>query len=1045
MRRTLTIFGSFLAVLLLYGLYRVTVVPLIEPSIDTTQRLKASRETIQAARQKATLRFADLAHLFPKGSWELNNPKVIESNSIQFLIGKYTPEEGNRVLLYPCTIIFTPPGPPETRPMRRRQAIIMQAVDGAVLEFDKPFDLGRGQIGNLVGGRLKGKMVIRSQGKTAGPDDDIWIETKEAILQGNKIWTPHPVQFRLGLHQGTGREVHIELASDDPLNPQSALTRGGRSKKRGSSEDSSSLSAIETFELRHLDYLDLRFPEKSLQSTTGVAGTKTDSGETISVRVTCDGNFLLNLPERKARFVDKVRVERLYPKSPSDWLTAERLTIELSPASELPGAKKTASANSNNKLIPHNIIAEGAPVRVHSTVESFEAEGAELKIDLLKKKLTLDGKKVKPVHLTYQKNSMTAPYLVYQSAPEPGRVGQVVADGPGTIEGISDGRSPRKFKATWQRELRLYPHPSQPNQVLSLTGGMSIWSERTGSLSAGETHLYLNEVVTNKVNPKTGQAKKQFDLTPDRMQADGNVILNSPEITSKIDQLQVWFRDGNQTDNRGMLKSQLTPSPSRGVAPQSTTGPIQRGPNRPVATSAPNVPQSRQPNATHQKTPDHHYLATARLLQAEVVLQEQKADLFKLILLDDVVLTETKTKRPEDQPIVMRGERIDLVDAAQPYAAATITGNPTTGNPAIFTGRGLSLSSSNINLHRGKNRLWVDGPGTMVLPPSKSDLSGKAVINPQPIRIDWQNRMEFDGRTVQFKKSVIAQTATQKLLTETMEISLNQMIRFDQKKPMQGFGPGVKPDIQEFRCLGGVHIENQTVENGRLISVEKGEVQQLIFNQISGQMKAEGPGWIRSHRLGSIKMPGTTFGQKPKTTAPALSNQNDDQMTYLYIHFDGRVTGHLPSRTIAFEDQVKVIYGPVENWEQTVAEDDPDLLGPNGARMDCQRLQLTETGSLTGGQAAIDFRGSGNVRIEGRDYTGLGSAVGYEQQKGLITLEGDGRTDAILSRQVRVGAKKDEFKAQKIQYWLNTGQIGTTGARSLELNGAVPFGNPKQR
>ena len=1041
-----------MAVLLLYGLYRVTVVPLIEPTIDMTQRLKASRATIEAARQKATLRFADLVHLFPKGSWELNNPKVIESNSIQFLIGQYTPEEGNRVKLYPCTIIFTPPGPPETRPMRRRQAIIMQAVDGAVLEFDKPFDLGRGQIGNLVGGRLKGKMVIRSQGKTASPDDDIWIETKEAILQGNKIWTPHPVQFRLGLHQGTGREIHIELASGDPLNPQSTLVHGGRSKKRGSSEDSAGLDAIETFELRHLDYLDLRFPEKSLQSTTGIPGTKkTDPAETVSVRVTCDGNFLLNLPERQARFVDNVRVERFYPQSPSDWLTAERLTIELGPPVNLPNAKKTGIANSNNKLIPHNIIAEGAPVRVHSTVESFEAEAAELKIDLLKKKLTLDGKKVKPVHLTYQKSSMTAPYLVYQSAPEPGRVGQVLADGPGTIEGISDGQNPRKFKATWQRELRLRPHPSQPNQVLSLTGGMSIWSERTGSLSAGETHLYLNEIVTNLIDPKTGQAKKKFELTPDRMQADGNVILDSPEITSKIDQLQVWFQSGDQTDNSDMLKSQLTPSPSRTTVQSTATGAvqtglIQRGINPGVANSVQNVPQSRQPNATCQKTPDHHYLATSRLLQAEVVLQAKKADLSKLILLDNVVLTETKTKQPEDQPIVMRGDRIDLVDAAEPYSAAAIIGNPTTGNPAVFTGRGLSLSSSNINLNRGKNRLWVDGPGTMVLPPSKRDLSGKAVSNPQPIRVDWQGGMEFDGRTIQFQKSVIAQTATQKLLTETMEISLDQMIRFDQKKPMQGFGPGAKPDIQEFRCLDGVRIENQTVENGRLISVEKGEVSQLIYNQASGQMNAKGPGWIRSHRLGAIKMPGTPLSQSTKKTVSAMPKQNSsEQMTYLYIHFDDDMTGHKTRRTIAFGNQVRVIYGPVENWEQTLPEDDPDLLGPNGARMDCQHLQLTETGSLTGGPAAIDIRGSGNVRIEGRDYTGLGSAVGYEQQKGLIILEGDGRTDAILSHQVRVGAKKDEFKAQKIQYWLDTGQIDTTGARSLELNGAVPFGNPKQR
>ena len=1008
-------------VVVLFGVYRLAVVPYVEPSIDPLLRRQVSEQTLQVARQKSARQFAYMAELFPKGSWELDNPIILNSDQVQLLIGKYEPCKGNRnqVSLKPCTIIFTPDGPPETLAERRRQSIIMQSEKEALLNFDQPFDLRRLQVGKVVGGRLMGKITIRSRGKTDRADDDLWIETRDAQLDEQKIWTPHPVQFRMGPHRGRGRDLHIRLASDDPLNPQVGLLgRGGKKKKRKSTD--SELGGIEMFELRQLDFLELLMSDKAIGSVAGstppvTSGDPSKQNKMVPVRITCQRGFQLNLSQQWALFQDDVRVERFYPQAPSDLLLCDKLTIELEsqkvPKNE---ASKETTEKLSEKTVPRKLIAEGRPVRVRSIVEKFEAEGARLELDLIEKKVSLENPDTKPVRLQYDGNEILAPNLQYGASPKPGRVGQIVAAGPGWIHGKIGKNQDQPFRAQWQRELRLQPH--QQNQVLSLTGGVFLEAKPTGSLSAGEIHLYLNEVAS--VSPQTG--KETVTLEPDRMQADGEVSLESDQVSAKVNELQLWFKK--------------TPAPANSASTSDLAGHSPQPPSH--------QPNNRGPSPLDRpkKKPDNHYSLTARLLQAEAVLQDRKARLVKLILLDEVELIETKTKNPDDRPIVMRGEEIHVIDAVEPHAAATIT-----GNPARFEGRGLTLTSSNINLNRGTNLLKVDGPGTMVLPPMKRDLQGQSVAAPQPIQIDWQKQMEFDGRTVEFQHQVVAQTALQRLTTETMRISLNQMVRFDEKKPGERFNRGQSAlDVQELLCLGGVRLENQTIEAGLLVSKEDIHVRQMVFNQLSGKMTAQGPGSIRSVRLGGLTLPGADTTKPNRASHATNPTASGPQMTYLHVRFAGNAIGHLSNRTIRFANEVRLTFGPVTDWGATLPDDNPDALGPSGAVMSCQAMTITEMGSLTNGKPAMELQASDNVVIEGLDFTARGSKISYQQQKGLLTLQGDGRSPASLCRQAQVGGSQENVAAKKIQYWLQGGQIQVNGAQSLEVNQS-PFGTESRR
>ena len=85
-----------------------------------------------------------------------------------------------------------------------------------MLQFDQPLDLGRGKIGRLVGGRLKGQVTIRSDWKEPGPEDDLLIDTRDIQLTEQTISTPNPVDFRWGPHFGRGQDMVIKLLAGQP-------------------------------------------------------------------------------------------------------------------------------------------------------------------------------------------------------------------------------------------------------------------------------------------------------------------------------------------------------------------------------------------------------------------------------------------------------------------------------------------------------------------------------------------------------------------------------------------------------------------------------------------------------------------------------------------------------------------------------------------------------------------------------------------------------------------------------------------------------------
>ena len=92
---------ALLAIGLVFGIYALVVAPLLEPPAVKPAEYDPNRDHYIP---QVTLRNFD--DLFGDGSWELDDPKVIETASCTVLLKDYKPLADGRMEIMPCTLIF---------------------------------------------------------------------------------------------------------------------------------------------------------------------------------------------------------------------------------------------------------------------------------------------------------------------------------------------------------------------------------------------------------------------------------------------------------------------------------------------------------------------------------------------------------------------------------------------------------------------------------------------------------------------------------------------------------------------------------------------------------------------------------------------------------------------------------------------------------------------------------------------------------------------------------------------------------------------------
>jgi hypothetical protein len=1019
----------FLIVLAAAGFHRLTVVPLVEPRVhDAEEALELSPEQAAAIRARADRRLAALGDIFPAGSWEREDPIMLESRQMRLLFKQYQALPDGRVNLVPCTLVVLPDRNRVADNGSEGRTLVLRVPQGAVLEFDEPLDLRQGRLARLIGGSLRGQVTIRGTPSAPGADDDIEIVTRDVELEEFEVRTAEMVQFRYGRSTGSGRALLARLLP-----------------RAGGSDQGPSIGGIDSIRLDR----DVRMRLEGMQGgllpgqKPPAPGTEPGSAaDAAPVLVSCRGGLCLNVSANVITCEDQVEVVRTVPGGSTDQLACELLAIVLGRQEPAAGA-----SGGRSELKPVEIQAKGTPVVARSSGAGLEARAARLGYEIATRRILLDGEE--PVSLVARGTEMEARSIDYVPGPA-SAPGSLMAVGPGWLRTKSAGAPP--VQARWQKWLRM--RPDGEGHVASIAGDAEVAVETQGRLSGSEMHLWLELAKAKSPNggPPAAVAVDAGSAGPDlsgvrptRMLARGMVEVEAEQLAARTDRMEVWFRNQEPAIATPVGGA---PPPQAAVGAAAVAGPQSAGP----MTSKPQG----------QKSPSAGRLvATAALVRGLVSMAGNRSELEEMSLEGQVHVVEEPREQAaaglresaSEAGMEIRGDQMQLTRPTRFDARAIVS-----GRPAEVRGRGLDLQGPLVDFDRGRNRLTVDGAGRLKVPvaagvggfesfgftggmapaqaaPPNAIVGGQAAAPPGSLDVNWQGRMDFDGLTARFVDRVVTTSGGTTVRAGSLDVVFNRPIEFSAGQPQ----PAARPDVSRIACGSGVRIESESAAQDGGKSVEQLFVRDLVIDRTTGNVTGTGPGRLASTRFGqppgmSLPTGPQTPGAAPAPPAPAAAAQ-PDELTYLGVDFQRGMRGNINRRVMEFHQRVEAIWGPVAKWGDTLDPRAPTGLPPRVVTISSDVLGVGQAPPAPGQKrSSIEMAAGGNVLVEGESFTARSARLTWSEAKDLLVFEGDGRSDAQLFRQAKVGAATSSASAGKILYWRAINRVDVDDARFLDLD-----------
>ncbi|HET6881534.1 MAG TPA: hypothetical protein VFI31_15330 [Pirellulales bacterium] len=1008
MTKHVRIAGSFLVVVAAYGVYSVAAVPFIEPEDSATATEEVTAEEREQALANVAQQRTDLLRWFKEGDWELTSPKILETDQGKLLLKEYLPDKDDLhvVTLKPCTMIFLPEGTFENEQERLRRAVIMRSPDGARLRFAEPIDLRKGEVGSKIdGGELLGKVTIRSDQRSPGPEDDLLLLTERVTMANDVVTTPHMVEFFQGPNQGRGRDMRLVLttAAEKQAKP--------------------SLPAAKSFELARDVYM-------RMESTDGdilMGGPKADADPTPDAatkpkppaEITCRGKFHFDMLSYVATFHDHVDVVRLNAVGPSDTLTCEKLSLHFEPDPTAAPASGPNGKSAVPRLRPKLIVADGNPVILDSPSNGVQARGRRLEYDVQTRSGKLiDGEEAMlrqndPV--SHQVREIHAREMEFESDPTSpsGPPRKVDARGKGWLRGSPPDDPAHQIYVRWSSRLTFYPY--QGSQVLSIRGQAHVQSSDTGALDADEIHVWLQKSAAGGPKSSLTVGGPGGGFVPEKMTAIGNVKPDMPQLQGLVGRLSVWF--------------EKEPPPVVAAAPADTT----------AAPPPPPAPEPEKP--AERGPPDQRWHVSGDLVKAQVMLRNSgKAEITQMTLdghargaeLPMPIRPGQNLPQKPEQLLEITGEQFHLVQPTPQDATVRII-----GRPARVSARGMTLKGGSekdagaIHLHRTTNRLWVPGPGELELP-IEEDMQGHKLGQPQTLKVVWPGRLDFDGLEAHFQKTqkkqpdVVAFNEESLLKTPDLRVVFNEPVRFD------GSRGAARPQIERLLCRQGVNLDHRQRQAGKWTAWERMTARDLSYRYSTGDMEADGPGRITRTWLDSGNSSFAVPSGPAKKPSPE-STSKSPRLVYLNASFDDKLTGNQRQETVTLHRRVKSVYGPVLKWDSWIDPNHPERFGNEGFVIECDKLKLDQTGKTATGEPTMELAGEGNTWLYGADFSARCWNVHYASAKDMLTLSGDGRAPASFYRNQTAGTTPLEFSAARILYNLKTQKLNVENFELLDM------------
>ncbi len=821
LRRLLRSAIVFAAIFAAFQAYARLAVPWMEPPLKVREGRPPTDSDYADGKRVGTKYQLLLRNYFPEGHWTQKlPPKVFASSDERAMLVldaykrlELQAENGHadaddkaesaaavqiKIDRFALLIFPTPPREGITPP---QDAIILEAPQGAVLQFDD-FRPEQGRIGQITRGQFPGRITIRSNMHNPGPEDDLLVETADLEMNTRRLFSISPVRFRMGQNVGAGQGLEIHFLADEHVQPHDMGLK---------------FAGLDSLEIDREVRMRLQLETESLlpgndQATGSHVPTETENKKpNPPVEVSCSGPFHFDFVRYIASVDRDVLLRQIHPNGPSDQLTCNQLDIHFAPKPLVEGQADPVIVDPGKRrqrelgrLEPVAIVAEGLPVVVTSPSRGAEARGDRIHIGLRDRRVMISGER--EVALVYGPNVLRAPAIEYQHPlPQSGAtLGNFRASGPGSLHYVPDPTKPQQMlNATWQRLVELARDTGQP--VLALEGRPHLVFADAGAIVADGIKVYLREIqgdaATRVGVPISGGSagrgeNDRLQVVPDRLAATGRVEIRSPQLSGRTHELLAAFR---------MPNVGAGDAPASGMAPAATD-----------SNSTANGLTTQFSLTPGAEPAQQSFHIDADQIQIQVQLSGQSAAPSAVVCDGNVVLREVPLARTDEQPFEIRGGKLTIDQLESGTAHITLTGvgpGDAPGSKLVqLAGRGITMLADLVELDQRENRFWSNGPGKATLLVTRgltssrpqAEGNGRETTTPIPLEISWQAGLEFNGRTVVFRRNVIVSGTDDTLRCDQLSARLTAPVQLGQRIDQRAI------DLEEAEFRGNVSMDHRS-------------------------------------------------------------------------------------------------------------------------------------------------------------------------------------------------------------------------------------------
>ncbi len=961
-RRFVGTFACLVGVSIAYCTYALTFASTIEPTYHTME-ISDDNEFWQTtpSDHRQTLKT-----LFPPNAWQLQHPKAIETRHGILLFQEYQ-RNGDEFVIKPCTyVIFqdhvdstvdrNADSDPTTAGDSQR-IITLNAVNGAVISANILNESNATD--TIPTGRLIGDVLIHSRESQPNAKDAFRVETRNIQFEKNRIWTTHDVHFQYGDHEGQGRDLVINLKEIEP--------------SRIASESTSPVSQIDSIELIDVDFVRLVI-DQNLFAKKNPANSESNPGR---MSIHCQGPLRIDFSNSLITLEDQVDMVVSRPGQSDDRMQCERLELAFSMPNQMPlDPSIPAALQPTNVFTFHSLTATGNPLLIESPEQQLTIRGQTVSFDMVKGTFSIEDSQQSTVSIGNHRFEVAS--FQYQMAADPKQLGAFVAKGAGAFHSTKLASAKNTITVAWNRSCTL--EKLEHEHLLSLEGKAEINLAGVGKIASDRIHIWLVELL-DSANQATNQASKN-KITPVRILASGDVLLDTVELRANTQRAEVWLRKK---------------IPATG---NSTTSP------------APSLP-TNDDNATGQT--GLKYVVQGDLIQIQLAQKDGKHILQEALIKDKLVLRQVSSSPGGRSPFVLHGNSVSLKRDLAGLFEMTLTGNSDRGQPAWIAFEEFQISGNQISLNQRQNLMWIKGAGEIAFSPRDT------VTTTQTRRISWQEQMAFDGSQIELFGNVKTRGQFTTDEETTFDLTLDcGVLRGYLTKRVDFSSPEQKnpAELYMLSCGNAVAISSRVLDANKLQQAfHQMQANNLSFYPKSGEIKSTGRGWIRS-----------TFRNNGKALGMALEANATGALQSLYVTFKKSVAGNITQQHLTFSGNVESLFGIVDNWNVKLDPNATAGIGAPQIELNCDQLSIANISSNS--TPSIVLNAIGNTYIESQQYVGLAHRVTYSQSKNNLIMEG-GRGDAKLWIN-RNKSPVPNVAARKIIYSIETGTVDVYAPNVLD-------------